>query len=585
MKNVSKTYIHDINTIPRLPIWSFQQFDDGVIRLELTNGESVVDLFGQSFTFFVKKSDGAVIEMSDQDRFEASRSSIDIHLTTNMLDVVGRAICELQIGDSTGEMTVAPFQINIRDTFGDDDPSIAESYSGTLDALVKSTTEKIDELEHDVDEAKNTVDDLIDASASIVEAEALRVQAENIRSLAESFRSSNESDRDFGEAVRTSSETNRVNNEQTRVNAETLRVDAETIRASNEQTRVNVEALRANAEPIRATAEESRVNAEVDRVEAEESRVNAETNRANAEADRVEAEADRVNAEADRVEAEESRGIRLDEHIENHDKYTYPKLVVEYTHTANKELHFTAVDWETSTLTCSEPHGITNETRLIIVPNDWSISRSSYNHLAIPIEYVGRPGRLTVEIVDDMTIQILTEPGGSPLRVDPAKRDNGRIDVTKFHMEAPVPWVFENLPLLKYCEIRSQGYIDANCYRYAEPRVVLNDGRVQGLKYLFLLNAPVPVYTGSRPYNAIYGSCSTTVDMRNELRYIVNNVHFARRTGYAHVVWDGKEEKITQIRESEHIHSKGIVVYKTMNEGTAHFSNGTNVQIYDLGGH
>ena len=148
MKNLSIQREHEVNTIPNKPIWTFQQFDDGVVRLALLHGEDLVSLFGQTFKLFVKKPDDVVVEMSDPKNFVVNESNeIDIHLMTNMVDVPGMCTCELQVDDFIGEMTIAPFTYAVRPTFGEEASSVlAENYSDSLERLIIDVNDELSQF-------------------------------------------------------------------------------------------------------------------------------------------------------------------------------------------------------------------------------------------------------------------------------------------------------------------------------------------------------------------------------------------------------------------------------------------------------
>ena len=164
MKNLSFIREHEVNTIPSKPVWTFQQFDDGVVRLALLNGDSLVPLFGQTFKLFVKKPDDVVVELSNPQNFIVNETNeVDIHLMTNMVDVPGICTCELQVEDFLGEMTIAPFTYAIRPVFGEEASSvIAEDYSDELERLVIDTNNKLAQFTEDIAKMNEMKADIAD---------------------------------------------------------------------------------------------------------------------------------------------------------------------------------------------------------------------------------------------------------------------------------------------------------------------------------------------------------------------------------------------------------------------------------------
>ena len=165
MKNLSDTIEYEVNATSNTMVWTFQQFDDGVIRLALVHKNNPVFLIGQAFRLFVRKPDNVVVELSNTNNFKVSMDNeVDIHLMTNMMDVPGICTCELQLEDFVGERTIAPFTYAVKPVFGEQASSvIAENYSDELERLVIDTNNKLSQFTEDVakmDEMKLDIADL-----------------------------------------------------------------------------------------------------------------------------------------------------------------------------------------------------------------------------------------------------------------------------------------------------------------------------------------------------------------------------------------------------------------------------------------
>ncbi len=72
------------------------------------------------------------------------------------------------------------------------------------------------------------------------------------------------------------------------------------------------------------------------------------------------------------------------------------KLLVEYTHTGNQEIHFSNINWATGEATTTTPHGLTGKTEILIVPNDWTLKDVLNNLTSVPIEWIINNNKITV---------------------------------------------------------------------------------------------------------------------------------------------------------------------------------------------
>ena len=148
-------------------------------------------------------------------------------------------------------------------------------------------------------------------------------------------------------------------------------------------------------------------------------------------------------------------------------KDTYgEKLIAEYIHRGNQEIHFIEFDWETGIGTTSEPHGLTGSHRIIIVPNDW-YTRGHKNIAYVPNEWLIYSSYIHVTYVNDNQLMVTGSDAATAIAVNPNdSRQN--IDITKFHFEIPIDWTITNLNInrCKRLKVIMHGYLRSITYRY-----------------------------------------------------------------------------------------------------------------------
>ena len=148
-------------------------------------------------------------------------------------------------------------------------------------------------------------------------------------------------------------------------------------------------------------------------------------------------------------------------------KDTYgEKLIAEYIHQGNQEIHFIEFDWETGIGTTSEPHGLTGSHRIIIVPNDWH-TVGHKNLVYIPNEWLIYTSYIHVTYVSGNQLKVTGSDASTIITVNSSDpRQN--IDITKFHLEIPIDWNITNLNISRSRRLKViiQGYLRSITYRY-----------------------------------------------------------------------------------------------------------------------
>lgn len=260
------------------------------------------------------------------------------------------------------------------------------------------------------------------------------------------------------------------------------------------------------------------------------------------------------------------------------------KLLVEYTHTGNQEIHFSNINWATGEATTTTPHGLTGKTEIFIVPNDWSLVDVLNNLTSVPIEWITNNNRITVVPNGSNGLLIRKNDGTTTMPVNTNDISNGAIDFTKFHFEIPVPFSFENFPkgVLNYRFV-SRGYIKASGqYRYTGHSYYDEFGAIKEASYINLLGTP-SISVGN-PTHCVFGSQIWDIYADNGyIRVDVNNVFQGRRKGYDYIVWDSSFEKTT-VSSLNNFKPCGLAKFSTHSKDYAYISNNSLIQIYDLGG-
>ena len=111
MKNESTRKIINVDKCNYSPIWTYKQEDDGVLKLALFKGSTVLDITGQTIKLGAKRPDNSIIELTNG--FKINKNELDIILKNNILAIPGIVECDLEITDAGGKMTTASFYLTI----------------------------------------------------------------------------------------------------------------------------------------------------------------------------------------------------------------------------------------------------------------------------------------------------------------------------------------------------------------------------------------------------------------------------------------------------------------------------------------
>lgn len=256
-----------------IPIASFKQEDDGILKLALYCGATSIDLTDQTFRLGIKRRDGSLVELTEG--FAVSnQNELDITLKNSIFAIPGVAECDLEIIDAEGRMTTASFFITVSKKVLGENNLIASNEIASVDKVVIDLKNKAAEMESEVSQTINNANEVIvdfenrgNSSINTIKEDYSVIKQEvqedlatmEVAKAAEVNRVTEENARKEQEKSRVQYETNRATKEEIRINNEEIRLNNESIRERNEQYRINQENTRNNQEDNRVMAEGGRV--------------------------------------------------------------------------------------------------------------------------------------------------------------------------------------------------------------------------------------------------------------------------------------------------------------------------------------
>lgn len=148
MRNESIRKIINVDQPNHLPIWSFKQEDDGVLRLSLFKGSTLLDITGQTIKLGAKRPNNSIIELTDG--FEINSNELDIILKNNILAIPGIVECDLEITDVVGKMTTASFYLTVTKKMTGEDNLDASNDISAINKIVAEVLAKGKELDSNI---------------------------------------------------------------------------------------------------------------------------------------------------------------------------------------------------------------------------------------------------------------------------------------------------------------------------------------------------------------------------------------------------------------------------------------------------
>lgn len=154
------------------PLAYVNQLDDITLELDIYNGNSPLDVTGQTVSLYAKRSNTTVVEQLSGLSTASTKVTGDVK--NSCFAVPGITEMQLEFTDSTGKTTVSSFYINVNKSLSSED-----SITAGNEIAILTEAKKMEPIRQENERGR-------------VEAEKLRVQAETDRAAAEEIREQQE---------------------------------------------------------------------------------------------------------------------------------------------------------------------------------------------------------------------------------------------------------------------------------------------------------------------------------------------------------------------------------------------------------
>lgn len=259
-------------------------------------------------------------------------------------------------------------------------------------------------------------------------------------------------------------------------------------------------------------------------------------------------------------------------------------LLAEYVHQGNKEIHFASFDWETGVGECTEPHGLTEATQVMLVWDDWHGGNVYANATAMPIEWTSLDQNLFLTPIDDTHVMVVGNDKTTPVTVNASDDFNKNVDETKIHFEIPVGFRISDIPEL-YTKVQLTIFgviMGSKRYRYI---AFISRKEGGGDVWINTNNLLYPPYFGSltKPRHGLLTSHNITLEL-NEVgggSFLYSNYFVGRRNNY--IGFPG--EMYTEINRAIQTYNPASflgVVRINVDPTCAVWANGTRFRLYGL---
>lgn len=211
-------------------------------------------------------------------------------------------------------------------------------------------------------------------------------------------------------------------------------------------------------------------------------------------------------------------------------------LLAEYIHQGNQEIYFSSFDWSTGIGECTEPHGLTKTTMIMIVPNDWWKMDIRQTGRSIPIEWCLYWDTLWASIVDENHLKVVggatVATANEEIPIDTEDIANNTLNCTDWHFEVGVPFEITNFPV-KPTSIRTtiSGFVTGGrAYRYLSIPIKAGDDTDIRSVYNKLLYVPT-FGAVSKPHHAIFQSFDMVANLigTGYIPFYIKSYHAGRR--------------------------------------------------------
>lgn len=256
-------------------------------------------------------------------------------------------------------------------------------------------------------------------------------------------------------------------------------------------------------------------------------------------------------------------------------------LLAEYIHQGNQEIRFTSFDWETGIGECTEPHGLTEAKKVLLVPNEWWTGSDFIGKgiTSIPIEWIIYTGANIYAVPTDEThVKITGSDKETIIQVDIGDVSNTLIDATKFHVELPIGFSIKELPVdCTSIRVFAFGITGTLSHRY----ISLYTNRTYSARIWpegFL--TPPTVGLSKAKYALVfwYDICAEAVPAGPV--FVMNNLYKGQRKGYSYWVGDRTSEYLVTNYGVGSSNKAEIFTGLLIENGNACYANHTVFRIY-----
>lgn len=256
-------------------------------------------------------------------------------------------------------------------------------------------------------------------------------------------------------------------------------------------------------------------------------------------------------------------------------------LLAEYIHQGNQEIYFSSFDWASGIGECTEPHGLTEAKKVLLVPNEWWTGSDFIGKgiTSIPIEWIIYTGaNIYVVPTDETHVKITGSDKETIIQVDTGDVSNTLIDATKFHVELPIGFSIKELPIdCTSIRVFAFGITGTLSYRY----ISLYTNRTYRAK-IWPEGFLTPPATGlSKAKYALvfwYDICAEAVPAGAV--FVMNNLYKAQRKGYSYWVGDCTSEYLVMNYGKGSDNKAEIFTGLLIENGYACYANHTVFRLY-----
>lgn len=254
-------------------------------------------------------------------------------------------------------------------------------------------------------------------------------------------------------------------------------------------------------------------------------------------------------------------------------------LLASYIHQGNPEYHIESFDYGTAVAQCTEPHGLTEPARVMVVPNGWyDLPFGSYVKY-VPAEWVTYNGDIYIVPLTETTFLVAQKDKETPLTADIDNPYNVDMDATKLHFEAPINWEINGLDSkIKTARIalNISGFVMPGKYRYIQVNTKPGSTRYVGITNTIKVEDS---------YHMIYHSLSLNIDtaIQGSGTYAGSAVMRNRRPNFTSGFAGYLVEQYAGNMEVSKTDTDKYIYQVCNYPSYAIYSNGTAIRIYATG--